>query len=181
MEWLADVNNFAGFGGKVGSMNLRGLSGALDGFKERGTSLVKGGLAATGAVFGWGYLEGMIPAAVDVHPAVKPVLQGVAGVAAAEFLDKYDDDVAMGAGIGLVSASLVRLAGIFIPSVLPAGAAAPVAAGLAAAGDAVFVGGGFGRMLSGAPVAVEEATTLAAAPVAVEEAGMAGVASILGG
>lgn len=173
MEWLADVsNNFAGFGEKGNVMNLRGLSGALDGFKDRGVPLVKGGLAATGAVFGWAFLEDMIPAAFDVHPAVKPALQGIAGIGAAEFLDKYDSDVAIGAGIGLVSASLVRLAGVFAPGVLPAGVAAPTAAGLAAAGDSVY--GGFGRMLAGAPVSVEDAG-LAAAPVAVEETGLASV------
>jgi len=171
---LADVGEFAGFGEIGGSM--RGFSGALDGFKDRGMALAKSGAAATGAVFGWGYLEAMIPGDLG-HPAVKPLLQGVAGVLGEEFASKYDDDVAKGIGVGLVSASLVRLANVFVPQLLPAGVKSPVAAGLGA-DDGVFVGG-FGRFLGGAPVAVEEARALAAAPVAVEEAGMAGVASVL--
>jgi hypothetical protein len=178
MNRLADVGEFAGFGGNGGSM--RGLAGALDGFKDRGMELVKASAAATGAVFAWGYLEGMVAGDLG-HPVVKPILQGVAGVIGSEFADRYDRDVAMGVGVGLVSASLVRIAGVLAPGLLPAGAKAPIAAGLAAGDDSVFVGtGALGRFLSGAPVSVEESQTLAAAPVSVEEMGMAGVGSFLG-
>ena len=144
------------------------LYGALDGFKDRALDLTIAGVSATGAVIAFDYLAGMVGELG--HPAVKPALQVVAGVAAAEFLEKYDSRVANGAGIALVSTGLVRLTRIFMPGLIPEGAAVG-----AFDDDTVFLGGSpLGRFLNGAPVSVEDANPLAGAPVSVEESSMGG-------